>query len=97
MLADKLVESMNETLSGQLIMTTHNISIMDSGIPYDCLYVINELEDQSKEVFPITHYYPKLNKNSSASTQYIKGTFKAIPTASTVNFSSLLSMLELDI
>lgn len=97
MLADKLVESMSDTLSGQLIMTTHNISIMDSGIPYDCLYVINELEDQSKEVFPITHYYPKLNKNSSASTQYIKGTFKAIPTASTVNFSSLLSMLELDI
>lgn len=97
LLADKLVESMSDTLNGQLIMTTHNISIMDSGIPYDCLYVINELEDQSKEVFPITHYYPKLNKHSSVSAQYLKGSFTAIPKAENVNFSKLLSMLELDI
>ena len=93
LLVKKLVQSLYTTLTGQLIMTTHSTLLMESKIPKECIYVINELEDGSKEIEPISHYDQKIHENTNIRNQYLKGVYKGIPAPSDINFASLLSEL----
>ena len=90
-LVKKLAQSLYANLTGQLIMTTHSTLLMEANIPKECIYVINELPDGSKEIETITHYDPKIHENTSIRNQYLKGTYKGIPEPSEINFFSLLS------
>ena len=93
LLVKKLVQSLYATLTGQLIMTTHSTLLMEAKIPKECIYVINELEDGSKEIEPISHYDQKIHENTNIRNQYLKGAYKGIPAPSDINFASLLSEL----
>lgn len=93
LLVKKLVQSLYATLTGQLIMTTHSTLLMEAKIPKECIYVINELEDGSKEIEPISHYDQKIHENTNIRNQYLKGVYKGIPAPSDINFASLLSEL----
>lgn len=93
LLVKKLVQSLFTTLSGQLIMTTHSTLLMEAKIPKECIYVINELEDGSKEIEPISHYDQKIHENTNIRNQYLKGVYKGIPAPDDINFTSLLSEL----
>ena len=93
LLVKKLVQSLYTTLIGQLIMTTHSTLLMESKIPKECIYVINELENGSKEIEPISHYDQKIHENTNIRNQYLKGVYKGIPAPADINFSSLLSEL----
>lgn len=66
---------------------------MEAKIPKECIYVINELEDGSKEIEPISHYDQKIHENTNIRNQYLKGVYKGIPAPSDINFASLLSEL----
>lgn len=93
LLVKKLVQSLYSTLTGQLIMTTHSTLLMESKIPKECIYIINELEDGNKEIETISHYDQKIHENTNIRNQYLKGAYKGIPAPSEINFTSLLSEL----
>ena len=93
LLVKKLVQSLYATLTGQLIMTTHSTLLMEAKIPKECIYVINELEDGSKEIEPISHYDQKIHENTNIRNQYLKGVYNGIPAPADIDFSSLLSEL----
>lgn len=93
LLVQSLVKSLYENLSGQLIMTTHNTLLMESGIPKECIYVINELDDGDKEIQCITHYDNKIHVNTNIRDQYMSGKYKGIPEPNIINFISLLETL----
>lgn len=93
LLVKKLVQSLFASLTGQLIMTTHSTLLMEAKIPKECIYVINELEDGSKEIEPILHYDQKIHENTNIRNQYLKGAYKGIPAPDDINFSYLLSEL----
>lgn len=93
LLVKKLVQSLYSELTGQLIMTTHSTLLMEAKIPKECIYVINELDDGSKEIEPISHYDQKIHENTNIRNQYLKGVYKGIPAPLDINFTSLLSEL----
>ena len=93
LLVQSLVKSLYENLSGQLIMTTHNTLLMESGIPKECIYVINELNDGDKEIQCITYYDNKIHVNTNIRDQYMTGKYKGIPEPNRINFISLLETL----
>lgn len=93
LLVKKLVQSLFATLSGQIIMTTHSTLLMEAKLPKECIYVINELEDGSKEIEPISHYDQKIHENTNIRNQYLKGVYKGIPAPNEINFTSLLAEL----
>jgi len=93
LLVKKLVQSLFSTLTGQLIMTTHSTLLMEAKIPKECIYVINELEDGSKEIEPISHYDQKIHENTNIRNQYLKGVYKGIPAPDDIDFTTLLSEL----
>lgn len=95
LLVKSLVKSLYKNLTGQLIMTTHNTLLMESDIPKECIYVINELDSGEKEIQCITHYDNKIHVNTNIRNQYINGKYKGIPEPTEVNFISLLETLGL--
>ena len=94
LLVQNLVTSLFNELEGQLIMTTHNTLLMESkSIPKECIYVINELNNEYKEIQCITHYDSKIHQNTNIRDQYMLGKYMGIPEISHINFSDLLDSL----
>lgn len=93
-LVESLVSSLNKDTEGQLILTTHNTLLMESEIPKENIYVINESIDGNKEIHCITHYDTKIHKNTNIRNQYLQGNYNGIPFKTTIDFNSLLKCLE---
>jgi len=94
LLVKALATSLYDSIEGQLIMTTHNTLLMESDIPKDCIYVINELESGEKEIQCILHYNNKIGEKNNIRKQYLFGKYTGIPEAPTINFRSLLNTLN---
>ncbi|WP_195920923.1 AAA family ATPase [Catenibacterium mitsuokai] len=94
-LVESLVSSLNKDATGQLILTTHNTLLMESDIPKESIYIIDENEDGNKEIECITHYDSKIHKNTNLRNQYIHGNYHGIPCKSKIDFNSLLKSIEL--
>lgn len=94
LLVQNLVSSLNKNLQGQLIMTTHNTLLMEKdSVPKECIYVINETENNDKEIQCITHYDPKIHKNTNIRAQYMLGKYHGVPENSIIDFTELLRSL----
>ena len=96
LLVQKLVRSLYSNLQGQLILTTHNTLLMESGLPKENIYVISEIANGEKEIQCITHYDQKIHANTNIRNQYLNGTYSGTPDLKDVDFQQLLSVLGLE-
>lgn len=87
-----LLESLQGNIKGQLILTTHDISLMDSNIKKDYIYVVSEDENNQKHVKCITETNQQINVKSSRSKQYYEGKYQGIPQKAYVDFTKLNNM-----
>lgn len=94
LLVKDLILSLEECINGQLIVTTHNTLLMESGLSKECIYVINETQNGDKEIQCITHYDPKIHPNTNIRDQYIFGKYSGIPEHAAVDFRALLTTLK---
>lgn len=95
LLVKALATSLYECIEGQLIMTTHNTLLMESDIPKECIYVINEVDSGEKEIQCILHYNNKIGDKNNIRRQYLVGKYTGIPEEPTIDFKSLLSTLQI--
>ena len=93
-LVKALATSLYDEIEGQLIMTTHNTLLMESSIPKECLYVINELESGEKEIRCILHYNNKIGEKNNVRKQYLLGRYSGIPDEAKIDFHALLRTLK---
>lgn len=93
LLVKALATSLYDSIEGQLIMTTHNTLLMESDIPKECIYVINEVESGEKEIQCILHYNNKIGEKNNIRKQYLYGKYSGIPEEPTIDFRSLLNTL----
>ena len=94
LLVKALATSLYDCIEGQLIMTTHNTLLMESDIPKECIYVINEVESGEKEIQCILHYNNKLGEKNNIRKQYLLGKYTGIPEEPKIDFCSLLNLLN---
>lgn len=105
LLSRALIQSIFKDISGQLIMTTHNTSLMDNetminkdsplpDIPAECIFTINEDDAHKKDITCILTYDNKLNSNSNVRKQYIQGKYRGIPSKISLNFKELKDLLS---
>lgn len=94
LLVKDLILSLEECINGQLIVTTHNTLLMESGLSKEFIYVINETQNGDKEIQCITHYDPKIHPNTNIRDQYIFGKYSGIPEHAAVDFRALLTTLK---
>ena len=94
LLVKALATSLYDSIEGQLIMTTHNTLLMESDIPKECIYVINEVESGEKEIQCILHYNNKIGEKNNIRKQYLLGKYTGIPEEPKIDFCSLLNLLN---
>lgn len=92
-LVKSLITSLNDDIEGQLIMTTHNTLLMESELPKEVFYTIEEISELDKRIDCILKYDNKININTNIRNQYILGKYKGIPENVTVDFKKLTEML----
>lgn len=96
LLIQKLILSISEYIKGQLIITTHNTILMESGISGDSIYflVVNEFGD--KQIACLTDYRNRrTHPNNNIRSLYMKGIYDAIPNMiqENINFDELKEIL----
>ena len=94
LLVKALASSLYNSIEGQLIMTTHSTLLMESDIPKECIYVINENSSGKKEIQCILHYNNKIGEKNNIRKQYLLGKYTGIPENPTIDFQSLLDTLH---
>lgn len=94
LLVQSLATSLYKSIKGQLIMTTHNTLLMESDIPKECIYVVNEVGDGEKEIQCILHYNNKIGEKNNIRRQYLLGKYSGIPDHTTIDFQELVSILN---
>ncbi len=93
-LVKKLVLSLLDYLSGQIIITTHNTSLMESEIPKESIYIIKNSEDGEKKIECITQIDNKIHPNSNIRDQYLKGNYTGLYQEEKIEFKSLVKYLD---
>lgn len=89
-LSQSILESLQKTINGQLILTTHNINLMESNLRSEYIYVIREDESYNKKVTCLTDYDQQINTNSNRKKQYLDGKYQGLPQFANVDFKNLL-------
>mgnify|MGYP004563192303 FL=1 len=93
-LVQNLITSLYHCINGQMILTTHNTSLMELDIPKDSIYVINETNDGNKEIECILSYDNKISDKNNVRKQYLGGKYSGIPNKSDIDFNELLDILK---
>lgn len=93
LLLKNLITSLYNDIGGQLIITTHNTILMESNIPKECIYVINESAANNKEIKCILYYNNKIGNKNNIRNQYLLGRYSGIPDNVDINFHKLLEIL----
>lgn len=80
LLIEKLIISIKKYIKGQLIITTHNTMLMESGVSGDSMYFIRINELGNKSIACLSEYSNRrVHPNNNMRSLYIKGAYDAIP------------------
>ncbi len=94
LLVDTLLESLYDAVRGQIIITTHNTMLLESGLPKDCMYIFNVDENADKELLPISEFEERIHPNLNIRKRYLKGMYGGIPMMMDIDFDELLDIME---
>lgn len=64
-LSQSLLNSLQKYITGQLILTTHNINLLDSDVLSEYVYIISEDDDYNKHVQCITETNQQIHANTN--------------------------------
>lgn len=77
-------------MKGQLIITTHNTTLLETEIKKDCIYLFNIDSNGKKILIPITEY-EREHPNTNFRKRYLKGLYGGIPMIDDIDFDDLLN------
>lgn len=86
-----IIESIKDDIAGQLILTTHNTTLLEK-IDSQNAYIIYVDYEGNKEAVCIDEY--DVQKTNNARSLYLKGVFGGIPVAEPFDDSTILSELQ---
>lgn len=94
LLVKDLLESIKEYINGQLIITTHNTTLIDSKIDNDNIYVFNVNSKAEKELVAITDFFGRIHKNNNPRKRYLSGIYGGIPLINDIDFDDIIGNLK---
>ncbi len=92
-LMQQLMQNLEPHITGQLILTTHNTSLMETDLPKDSFYILDIDSERRKEMIPVTDFeriYPSLNLRS----RYLAGLYGGGPFSANPDFSAVSDRYE---
>lgn len=89
-LISTILSSIFNFIEGQLIITTHNTTLLETEIKKDYIYLFNIDSNGKKILIPITEY-GRENPNTNFRKRYLKGLYGGIPMIDDIDFDDLLN------
>ncbi len=86
-----VIDSMKDYITGQLIFTTHNTSLLESLNP-KMVYIINSKIDGEKEIICLGDF--KIQDHNSPRMRYMKGLYGGIPFVDYVDYNEIVNNLH---
>lgn len=93
-LMNKLLNSILDSIKGQLIVTTHNTMLLESNI--DPIYIYSFVVDKgaNKELVSISDFENRTHPNLNYRNRYLKGMYGGIPHLGDIDFEELNDIFE---
>ena len=84
-----LLDNITKHITGQLILTTQNTTLMESDINKDSIYILDILPNRTKEAYSLADYDMKLHPNLNIRKRYLSGIYGGVPYLNDINFSEI--------
>lgn len=94
LMVKSLLENIVEHLNGQLIITTHNTTLMESEIKKDSIYILDILSNRKKEAYSLADYDEKIHPNLNIRKRYISGTYGGVPYVNDIDFKEITEIIK---
>lgn len=89
-LISTVLSSIVNFIEGQLIITTHNTTLLETEIKKDYIYLFNIDSNGKKILIPITEY-EREHPNTNFRKRYLKGLYRGIPMIDDIDFDDILN------
>lgn len=93
-LIDSILNNIYKSISGQLIITTHNTMLLESDLAKDCVYIFKVDRNANKELIPLTDFEERIHPNLNIRKRYLKGMYGGIPITMDIDFEELKDNIE---
>lgn len=94
LLINNILQSLSESIRGQLIITTHNTMLLESDIDTENIYTFVVDKGANKELVPITYFEDRTHPNLNYRNRYLKGMYGGVPITRDIDFDELLELME---
>jgi len=88
-----LIKNVKREMSGQLIVTTHNTTLLKNLNPED-VYVLNIDSGGYKEINAINKYGDRIQKNHNLTDRYLGGIYGGVPIPGYLDLNGLVKRIE---
>lgn len=89
-----LLDNFVEHIKGQLILTTHNTTLMESNIKKDSIYILDILPNRKKEALSLADYDEKLHPNLNIRKRFLSGLYGGIPYTNGIDFNEIEEIIN---
>lgn len=89
----ELFEEFVGSISGQLIITTHNTFLLETNVENKYIYILKVDEDGNKEINSLDKGDSRVHQNHNRRTGYLKGFYEGVPLIGYLDFDLILSEL----
>ena len=94
LLLKNIIESMIDSITGQLIITTHNTYLLET-VDIKAIYVINVDYLGNKEVVCLDRF-PRIQGNNNPRLMYLRGLFGGVPMSENLDYDAIISELAIN-
>lgn len=94
LLVNTILENLKDSITGQLIITTHNTMLLESEIAKDYIYIFTVDKDAKKELVPLSSFEGRVHPNLNIRKRYLKGMYGGVPITMDVDFDDLVQIMK---
>ncbi len=89
LLVNNILCNVLDSMKGQLIITTHNTTLLETDLDPAYIYTFVVDSDANKKLTPIMSYEDRAHPNLNYRNRYLKGMYGGIPISRDINFDEL--------
>ena len=93
LLFKKIMQEICDDISGQVIMTTHNTTLMETDFAREATYVINEDENGRVTARAISEYEKRTYVSNNIRNKYLNNHYEGVPKVSKIEFAPLIRVI----
>lgn len=94
LLFKKIMQEINGNISGQIIMTTHNTTLMETEFAKDATYILSEDESGKTVVRAITDYEKRTFISNNIRSKYLNNQYEGLPKVTKIEFEPLIELIS---